>query len=250
MPTNDRTDNGETAVGASEKKQTPDNPHKNHRQRLRQLFIDNGLSSFPPHNILELLLFYAIPQKDTNELAHRLIDRFGSLSEVFNAPVDKLAEVDGISTNTAVLLSMMPQLFRAYTSDLICGGRLEGRENIESFIFNALRTETVEKVMLVCIDNRWRVIKAEIVCDGSVSFSTVDRRRVIELCLRHNATAAIIAHNHPRGKAVPSAADIQMTDELCTALSYIDVRLIDHIIVAPDRYLSLSSDDRFSAALH
>lgn len=241
----DNINGNKRTTSGDKKSKESENPHKHHRQRLKQRFLNEGLSTFDKHQILELLLFYAIPQQDTNELAHRLIDHFGSLSEVLNASFDKLIEVKGIKDNSAILLSMMPHLFRAYTDDLINIERISGRNEIENYIYNTLCSETYEKVLLLCLDNRFSIIKSETIGEGSVSFSSIDKRRVIELCLRHNATSAIIAHNHPRGLAIPSAADLRTTMDLRRALSIIDVNLIDHVIVATDDYISVAKSDKF-----
>ncbi len=221
------------------------NEHDGHRQRLRARFLKEGLDNFEPHNILELLLFYSVPRKDTNELAHRLIETFGSLSEVLNAQPADLMKVPGVSENSAVLMSMMPQLFRAYTNDAARLGRISGRAAIEEYITGRLSGSNIEKVLLVSLDNRFRLIAGDIVGEGSVNFSYVDKRKIIELVLRHNAVAVMIAHNHPRGYALPSEGDIATTSELASMLSAIGVRLIDHIITCPDDYVSLAQSREF-----
>lgn len=219
--------------------------HSGHRERMRQRFVKEGLAGTPPHNVLEFLLFYALRQGDTNELAHRLIDRFGGLAEVLNAPYDELKEVNGVSDSTAAFLSLLPQVFIAYNDDLMAHKKVTGRADIEKYIFTMLCGETREKVMIACLDNRAALIKAEIVGEGSVNFSAVDNRAIVSAALRHNATAAIIAHNHPRGFALPSREDILVTSRVKDALDTIGVQLIDHIIVAPDDYISLAKSERF-----
>jgi len=235
----------EIELTAPDKEQ--ENQHKDHRQRVRNRFRKEGLKNFEPHNILELLLFFAIPRKDTNVLAHQLIDRFGSLSEVLNAPAERLMEIKGISENAATLLTLIPELSRAYVEDLGKRQPISGVVKIKEYLFDILRSEVSEKVMLVCMDNRMDMLSADIISEGSVSFSVVDKRRIIDICLRHNATKAIIAHNHPRGRAIPSQADKEMTIGVRQALNALDVVLVDHVIVATDACLSMANDDRFSA---
>ena len=221
------------------------NEHDGHRDRLRDRFLKEGLANFESHNILELLLFYSVPRMDTNELAHRLIEHFGSLSEVLNASPDVLMEVPGVGKNTAVLLSMMPQLFSAYTDDMVNSHKIKGREAVEKYIVGRFCGTSSEKVLLVCLDNRFRMLSCDTVGEGSVNFSVIDRRKIVENVLRHNATAAMIAHNHPRGYALPSQEDVVTTSEISKMLEGIGVRLIDHIIACPDDYISLAQSRQF-----
>jgi len=224
------------------------NLHKDHRAKVRKRFIDEGLDSFQKHNVLELLLFYAIQRKDTNEIAHRLLNAYhGNLSEVLGADVRSLMKIDGVGESTAVLLSMIPQVFRIYREELINREGIFGRSAIEQYIANRFTGEPVEKVLIACLDNRWNLLGDEFVSAGSVNFSSVDRRGIIEMCLRHNATAAIIAHNHPRGSALPSRDDLNTTIEVRRALEVIGVRLIDHIIVAREDYISLACSKNYNS---
>ena len=242
------TDMKENEKGAQKKqsaKASAGNAHIGHRERMRQRFLKEGIADAPPHNVLEFLLFYALRQGDTNEVAHDLVKTFGSLSEVLNAPYDELKKVHGVSDSTATFLSLLPQVFAAYNKDLMEQEKITGLAEIKQFIFSQLCGETREKVMLACLDNRAGLIKAEIVTEGSVNFSAVDNRAIVSAALRHNATAAIIAHNHPRGFALPSRDDIIVTGRVKDALDTISVQLLDHIIVAPDGFISLAESERF-----
>lgn len=223
------------------------NLHASHRAKVRKRFMEEGLSSFQKHNVLELLLFYSIPQADTNELAHRLLNAYhGNLSEVLGADVKSLMQIDGVGENTAVLLSMLPQVFRIYREELMSREGVHGRKAVEEYIVNCFTGEPVERVSITCLDNKWNLLGSEFVSSGSVNFSSVDKRKIIEVCLRYNATAAIIAHNHPRGTAIPSRDDITATGEVRRALEVIGVRLIDHLIVAHEDYISLSCSKDYS----
>ncbi len=234
--------------------------HKHHRAKLRQRFIDDGLDGFPDHNILEMLLFYALPRGDTNEIAHRLLNSYhGNISEVLGADVESLRKVPGVGENAAVLLSMLPQVFRIYRQELMERKGIFGRSDVEQYIANRFTGENVERVLIACLDNRWNLIgdefqakhggkvNCEFVSTGSVNFSLVDRRAVIETCLRYNATAAIIAHNHPRGSALPSRDDLNTTVDIKRSLEVIGVRLIDHLIVAREDYISLACSRNYSS---
>lgn len=222
--------------------------HKDHRAKMRQRFLEEGLSGFQKHNVLEMLLFYAIPRVDTNEIAHRLLNAYhGNLSEVLGADVKSLTKIEGIGESAAIFLSMMPQVFRIYREELMNRKGINGQHDIEQYIANRFTGEPVEKVMIACLGNKWNLLGDEFVSSGSVNFSSVDRRAIIEMCLRYNATAAVIAHNHPRGTALPSREDLTTTIEVKRALDIIGVRLVDHIIVAGEDYVSLASSKKYSA---
>ncbi len=211
--------------------------------RLRDRFRKEGcdLDHFEPHNTLELLLFYCAPQKDTNELAHLLIDEFSSISGVFDAPYEELIKVNGVGEYTATFLKMIPALFRVYEQDrvkdevILDSAEKAGRYFIPKFIG---RTE--ELVFVACLDSECRVKCCEIVNHGTVSAATVNVRKIAEYAMKYNATNVIIAHNHPYGLAVASPEDIMTTDAIYYALQLIGLGLTDHIIVAKDKAVSLA----------
>ena len=242
-PDNSRPDSGLPDNGCAKKT----NPHAGHRAKLRRRFLTEGLQNFEAHNALELLLFYALPQRDTNELAHRLIDHFGSLSDVFNAPYEELVKINGISENSAALICLIPQLMRMYARDLASKKKLSGRSAIMSYLYSQLASETVEKVMFVCLDNKGCMLSCECVSSGDIDFTALNTRRMVSLCLSCGATAAILAHNHPRGESVPSNADLNATRQLRVALESIGVRLLDHIIISADGPFSMRSSEKFGS---
>lgn len=219
------------------------NPHGGHRLRLRDRFRKEGcdLDHFEPHNTLELLLFYCAPQKDTNELAHLLIDEFGSISGVFDAPYEELIKVNGVGEYTATFLKMIPALFRVYEQDrvkdevVLDSAEKAGRYFVPKFIG---RTE--ELVFAACLDSECKVKCCEVVNHGTVSAATVNVRKIAEYAMKYNATNVIIAHNHPYGLAVASPEDIMTTDAIYYALQLIGIDLTDHIIVAKDKAVSLA----------
>ncbi len=242
---------------------SPSELHKKHRAKMRKRFIDEGFENFQKHNVLEMLLYYALPRVDTNEIAHRLLNAYhGNISEVLGADVKSLMKIDGVGENAAVLLAMLPQVFRMYREELIERKGIFGRRDVEHYIANRFTGESVERVLIACLDNRWNLIgdefilekkirgegvKCEFVSTGSVNFSAVDKRAILEVCLRYNATAAIIAHNHPRGSALPSRDDLNTTVEVKRALDVIGVRLIDHLIVAREDYISLACSRNYNS---
>lgn len=214
--------------------------HKEHRQRLRQRFINEGLDNFEDHNVLELLLFYSIPQKDTNETAHYLLNRFGSISEVFEAPVSELMQVEGVGERSAVLISLIPQIFRRYTASKADISKINGISEIAKFVSKCFVGMTSEHFLLICVDNKGNMLNHHFVSEGTVDSSSVDLRKIIQILVGSNATAAVIAHNHPRGNSNPSKSDLKTTLTVATALKPIGVKLLDHVIVSVNDYTSMA----------
>lgn len=215
--------------------------HDGHRQRLKERFLREGLDHFDELYVLELLLFYCIPRIDTNPIAHNLLDHFGSLTNVFEATVEELQKVPGISKNTATFLTLIPQTGRYYQikraepGDILhtidqCGRYLVpyfyGREN--------------ETVFLLCLDAKCKVLGCKMVGEGSVNSANIPIRRVVEIALNTNATTVILAHNHPSGLALPSADDIQTTLRLAKAMAAVEITLADHIVVADNDFVSMT----------
>ncbi len=218
-----------------------ENKHDGHRERLKNRFEKEGLRKFEPHNVLEMALFYVIPRKDTNEIAHDLIDRFGSFSEVLDAPVYELEKVNGIGHNAAVFISFLKEIHSYYQDDKVNGGEYYGREEISEYIFARLSCLTEEHVMVVCVDNTMKMICADIICKGSVNSTAFSIREIVNCALRHNAVAIILAHNHPRGYPLPSRDDLDTTKAVRDALASVSVALLDHIICSPKEKSSLAS---------
>jgi DNA repair protein RadC len=216
-----------------------DNPHNGHRDRLRKKFLDNSFDSLEIHEVLELMLYYAIPRKDTNPIAHRLIDSFGSISAVFDAPIDKLRE-QGISENCAIYLKLMPQICRIYMEDKHNNAdKIIDIDNIGEKLKHKFVGRDYEAVVLLLLDSKYKEVFCGVVSKGSVSACEVYVRKIIELSVQYNAKFAVLSHNHPSGVALPSNADIATTKKVYQALRLIDVVLLDHIIVADDDYVSL-----------
>ena len=216
--------------------------HDGHRKRLKARFIKSGLDDFEPHNVLELLLFYSVPRKDTNPLAHRLINRFGSLSGVFDAKPEELMKVDGITENTAVLISMVPQVARKYLEDKAEAKNVIGSFfDIGTYLMPKFVGRTVETVMLASLDNKNKIISCSIVAEGESDRANLSKRKIMEEAMRVDATRVILAHNHPRGFAVPSAEDIYLTEEIYSLLKTVGIELVDHIIFAEDDFVSLAA---------
>ncbi len=216
--------------------------HDGHRKRLKARFIKSGLDDFEPHNVLELLLFYSVPRKDTNPLAHRLINRFGSLSGVFDAKPEELMKVDGVTENTAVLISMIPQAARKYLEDKAEASNVIGSFfDIGTYLMPKFVGRTVETIMLASLDNKNKIISCSIVAEGDSDRAKISKRKIMEEAIRVNATRVVLAHNHPRGFAVPSAEDIYLTEEIFSLLKSVGIELVDHLVFAEDDFVSFAA---------
>lgn len=208
--------------------------HSGHRDRLRQRFLDEGLDSFADHQILELLLFYAIPRGDTNPVAHRLIKRFGSLSAALEADPKDVASVEGIGEKAAVFLAMIPEVTRRYFHDRVLRDRpkLNSSESVTDYLVPLMAGRPEEVFYVICLDTQCRVIYPALVSEGTVKEAVVYPRHVVEEAIRHRAAAVVFAHNHPAGTAKPSQQDHQLTRLLVQSLGPLDIKALDHIIVA------------------
>lgn len=214
--------------------------HEDHRERMRKRFLNEGLDHFSDIQVLELLLFYVIPRKDTNPIAHGLLERFGSLYQVLEAPVEELQKVPGIGPNSALLLNLISAVARYYMINRRENHKIlrtidECGEYLTSFFVG----RRVEMVYLLCLDAKCKVITCREVGEGSVNSANVPIRRIVEIALGTGATSVVLAHNHPSGLALPSGEDIATTRRVAAALSTVDVQLVDHIIVADEDFVSL-----------
>ena len=221
--------------------------HDGHRQRLKARFLEEGLDGFTQIQALELLLFYCISRKDTNPIAHALMERFGSFSQVLEAPVEELCKVPGISHNTAVFLHINREMGRFYLVDRTRKHTvLNTLEDCASYMVPRFHGRSVEMVFLLCLDAKCKVICCKEVGEGSVNSAGISVRKILETALNANATTVVLAHNHPSGLAIPSEEDVQTTRRLGAALQAVEIHLADHIIVADDDYVSMAqSGQRF-----
>ncbi len=220
--------------------------HEGHRARLKARALKEGLDKFEPHNILELLLFFSIPRQDTNVIAHRLLDHFGSLSAVFDASFEELKEIKGVGENSAYLIKLIPELARAYIDDRHSAGLiLNTPQKVGDYLLNKFIGRNDEVVILLLMDNKCKVLKCTVVFEGSVNAAAISIRKITELALRNHASVAVVAHNHPNGIALPSKEDVETTKRLKEALQLVGVELVDHIIVADNDYISMAQSANY-----
>ena len=211
--------------------------HDGHRDRMRDKLIKNGEEVLHDHEILEMLLYHSVPRKDTNELAHRLIEHFGSLSGVFSASVDALSEIEGVGRNTAVLIKLVSSVNRrAAIGEMDKSEKYDTLEKLGKLMVNYFVGAEVEKTYLVLLDNSMRLIDIVLLGEGTVNESPFPVRRLVEEAVRKNASCVLLAHNHPNGLPVPSGSDIEFTHQLDNLLSMIGIPLLESIVVASGRY--------------
>ncbi|HHX96394.1 MAG TPA: RadC family protein [Clostridia bacterium] len=219
------------------------NVHQGHRQRVRERFLEEGLDGFADHQVLELLLFYCIPRRDTNKLAHRLINEFGTLANLCESRPEDIIRRCQVSKNTAILISLVPHLARRYQQNRwrekpFLGGSAEaGRYAISLFV-----GRVYEAFFMLCLDGQNRLNEAVLVNEGTINEAPIYPRNIIETALRYQAVKVVLAHNHPGGSLKPSPADLQITQLIKNALKAISVKVVDHIIVAGEEYLSMAEE--------
>ena len=217
--------------------------HEGHRERMRRQLKTSGMDSLSDVQVLELLLYYAFTRQDTSPMAHALLNRFGSLANVLEAPVSELVKVPGIGPGAAELIALIPQLERRHlisrageqkilTSTSRCG------QYLVPFFHGAVE----EQVYLLCLDAKCKVLDCVLVQIGDVNSAGISVRKVVRAALAANATSVVLAHNHPSGVALPSDEDRQVTRLVRDALNAVDILLADHISVADDDFVSMADD--------
>lgn len=208
-----------------------DNVHEGHRKRLKERFIKNGFDDFQPHEIIEFILTYTIPRRDTNVYAHDLIKKFGSFSGVLNAPINQLVEINGITENSAVLLKSIPQMLRFYHMDINDITTLDNIETVKKYFSNQYIGLNKEVFKVCCLDNNLKVVSCATISKGNNDRTDITTRLVAEEAIRTNTSNVIVSHNHPNGIPKPSDDDIMFTRILRRGLDGIGIVLFDHVIV-------------------
>lgn len=214
--------------------------HEGHRERLKKRFLQDGLDGFNDIQALELLLFYCIPRKDTNVLAHALLDRFGTFDQVLDATVEELQQVPGIGENAATFLSLISATGRYYQMSKAKNITvLQTIDQCGKYLCAFFKSRRNEMVYLLCLDAKCGVLGCKLISEGSVNSASVSARKVVEVALATNATSVILAHNHPSGVALASDEDKQTTQRIAAALDMVGIELVDHLVVADDEFVSI-----------
>lgn len=214
--------------------------HDGHRERMKVRFQKNGLDAFDDHSVLEFILFYSMPRIDTNDLAHRLINHFGGLDAVFEAPIDELLKVKGLGKSSAILIRLIPEAAKRYQVVKAHGNIiLNSTESAGEYLIPHFLYERDEVVIAVCLDAKLKVITCREISRGVTNSTNVSIRKIVEFALSQNASSILLSHNHTSGIAIPSADDKLTTKQIKTALDMVGIWLVDHIVVAGDDFVSM-----------
>lgn len=223
------------------------NPHEGHRERLKRRFLESGINALEDHEALELLLFYAVPYKNTNPLAHDLINRFGSFHAVFDASVNEICKVDGMTEHRAVLLKLVHSIECKYLQSMQKNIRfIDGTESAGEYLKSRFYGLKIEHFVTVYLDNSGKILKCSTISEGCINVSPVNIRKILEDVVATDATSVILSHNHPGGIPKPSPDDIDMTKRIINSLQPFNVSVLDHIIVADNKYISLADTPGYS----
>jgi DNA repair protein RadC len=224
-----------------------ENNHKGHRKKVRDRYLVEGLDSFKEHQVLELLLFYAIPQKDTNDLAHDMLNEYKTLAKLFDAEPLDIMERCGVSENTAILVSLLPSIAKYYLKAKRDEKKLllNNPKAVGEYAVPMFTGMQYESFVIFCLNAQNKVLHEEVIQKGTLSEVPVYPRKIVELALLHKAHSIILAHNHPGGSLVPSQDDINITKTIISALDVLEIKVRDHIIVAGEEYLSLKQENYF-----
>lgn len=203
-----------------------------HRGRMRASFIKNEMENLPDHNLLELFISGVIKRKDVKQISYDLLNEFGSLENVFNASVDELMKVNGVGEVLAVELSLVSALNKRIERNKNDSVKtISSVEQAVQYCKNSLSCETVEKVLMITLDDKGKLLGSHIISKGTVNESFISKRDAVKLALKDNATNVIISHNHPNSNSSPSAADIDMTISFKKLFRDVGIHLLDHVIV-------------------
>lgn len=230
---------GEKIQKTAKNKQT----HMGHRDRLRNKFRKSGLDAFLDHEVLEFVLTYVVPRKDTKPIAWRLIEKFGSLSAIFDTGRDELEQIKGIGKETALFISLVRALLRVYFLDELKNKNvIKCPQDVVKYCQASLTGEKDEVFEIIYLTSRNTVLSSERISIGTIDKASVSPRKVVENALKAKAVSMIFVHNHPSGEPKPSSEDIELTDELIKAASTLGLIVHDHIIIGNKNYYSFRAN--------
>ena len=217
-----------------------------HRERIKEKFLKNGIDGFAEYEILELLLTYCIPRKDTKPMAKDLLNKFKSLDNVFKADFDKLSAIDGLGKNSIVFLKLIGDLPSIIYKDELKNKKLIDKDTIKilnkdillKYLRNKIGYEEIEKFYVLYLSSSNEVIEFEENSVGTLDRSSVYPREIYKKIINLNAKSIILAHNHPSDNITPSKCDIELTNEIAKGLKNFGALLIEHIIITKNSYFS------------
>lgn len=204
--------------------------------------MEQGLDGFAEHEVLEILLYYCYPRCDTNEIAHNMLKRFGSLHNLFEAEIGDIVSECGCTENVAVLLHLIPAVTNLYyRSRWDKKPVLDNEKSAGNYVTDLCAGRTVETFYLLCLNTQRQLNHVAIIAEGTLDETAVYPRAVVGEALRSQATAVILAHNHPGGSVNPSRADLEITRRIMEGLTFIGIAVLDHIVVSGGKYYSFAA---------
>lgn len=212
-----------------------------HRDRIRKKYLKNGINTFQEYEILELLLTYAIPRKDTKDLAKNLLKKFKNIESVLKADKDELLKIDGIGEATLTFFKLMADLPTIFyenslrNNDII---KIQNKESLIKYLRSLIGYEKIEKFFVLYLNNSNELIYCLEKFSGTIDRSAIYPREIYKDVIKYNAKSLIIAHNHPSGSLRPSKSDLDITKEIAEGLKNFDAVLIEHIIITNNSYFS------------
>ena len=220
--------------------------NQGHRERIKEKFLKNGIDGFAEYEILELLLTYCIPRKDTKPIAKELLNKFKSLDNIFKADFDKLSAIDGLGKNSIVFLKLIGDLPSIIYKDELKNKKLVDKETLKisnkdvllKYLRNKIGYEEIEKFYVLYLSSSNEVIEFEENSVGTLDRSSVYPREIYKKIINLNAKSVILAHNHPSDNITPSKCDIELTNEIAKGLKNFGALLIEHIIITKNSYFS------------
>lgn len=233
-------------MDSSKKEKEKKNLHEGHRKRMRERFRKTGFDGFTEHQILELILFYSNPRRDTNEIAHELINAFGSISGVLDADYTDLAAIKNVTENTATLLKIIPNFMPVYYSSRQRGEIYNSAEKLKALFKPCFVGLTHEELRVACFNCNLELISNVMISRGSPTTAAVEMRTLIETVLKYNSASIAVAHNHPGADPTPSNEDIRFTRLLTSTVNAISIEMLDHIIVGESEVTSMREIARIS----
>jgi DNA repair protein RadC len=214
-----------------------------HRHRMRQRLLTSGPDSLADHEMLEMMLFAALPRRDTKPIARALLKRFRDFAGVVGAPNQELREIDGLGdAGVAAIKLVQAAALRVMRHDVGTKSVLDSWDRLMAYLQAGMEHERSEQFRVLFLDKRNRLLADEILGRGTVDHAPAYPREIVRKCIQHNATAVILAHNHPSGDPAPSREDVAATEAVIAAVATIGVTVHDHVIVGRSRWLSFRQE--------
>lgn len=218
-----------------------------HRKRMKEQFMASVRDDeFPDYQLLEMLLFYALPRVDTRETAKKLINKFGSFANVFSADAEELKSIKGVTENLMVFLKLVLVASRRYHVSVMEGQKFKTVKDYGEFLLEQYDGVKTEMMSMISLTSTHKFISFDVISTGETDSVTVSARKIVEKVLKNKAHSVIIAHNHPSGIAIPSVSDAEATVTIKRLLSQVGVHLIDHVVLENDDYVSMAQSAEYT----